>query len=124
LPIAPSYKTHNVATETADARSILNFYRRILELRTNEPALRDGEYVALNEQDPNVYALIRRLKGEAVLVVLNMSGSSQTVKVDLKGAGFPEPMKVLLTSSRTPITKVSGELVMEPFSAVIAKTVK
>jgi hypothetical protein len=31
---------------------------------------------------------------------------------------------MLLTSSRTPITKVSGELVMEPFSAVIAKTVK
>ena len=124
LPVAPSYKTHNVATETAEPHSILNFYRRILELRTNEPALRDGEYVALNEQDPNVYALIRRLKGEAVLVVLNMSGSSQTVKVDLKGAGFPKPMKVLLTSSRTPITKVSGELVMEPFSAVIAKTVK
>jgi alpha-glucosidase len=124
LPIAPSYKTHNVATETADARSILNFYRRILELRTNEPALRDGEYLALNEQDPNVYAFIRRLKGEAVLVVLNMSGSSQTVKIDLKGAGFSKPMKVLLTSSHTPITKVSSELVMEPFSVLIAKTVK
>jgi alpha-glucosidase len=124
LPVATSYKTHNVAAETADAHSILNFYRRLLELRTTEPALRDGEYLALNEQDPNVYAFIRRLKGEAALVVLNMSGSSQTVKIDLKGAGFSRPMKVLLTSSRTPITRVSSELVMQPFSVLIAKTVK
>src|ERR1700720_2954297 len=37
LPVAPSYKTHNVATETADAHSILNFYRRLFGFRTTEP---------------------------------------------------------------------------------------
>ena len=51
LPVAPNFKTHNVATETADPNSILNFYRRILALRRDEPALRDGEYVALNAQE-------------------------------------------------------------------------
>jgi alpha-glucosidase len=125
LPVAPNYRTHNVVTETADPQSILNFYRRLLELRREEPALREGQYVALNPQDPNVFAFVRRLKGEGVLVALNMSGSSQTVKVDLKAAGFSQPkMRVLLTSSHTPITKVSTEIEMEPYSALIAKTVK
>jgi glycosidase len=125
LPVAPSYTTHNVATETADAHSILNFYRKILELRRDEPALRSGQYVPLNPQDPNVFAFARRFKGEAVLVVLNMSGSRQTVKINLKAAGFSRPkLRVLVTSSNPPITKVSTELVMEPFSALIAKTVK
>ncbi|MGA2429392.1 MAG: alpha-glucosidase [Candidatus Acidiferrum sp.] len=125
LPVAPNYVTHNVATETADPQSILNFYRRLLELRRDEPALREGQYVALNPQDPNVFAFVRRLKGEAVLVALNMSGSSQKVKIDLKAAGFSRPrMRVLLASSHTPITKVSTEIEMEPFSALIAKTVK
>jgi hypothetical protein len=54
-----------------------------------------------------------------------MSGSSQTVKLNLKAAGFSRPkLRVLVTSSHPPITNVSTELVMEPFSALIAKTVK
>ena len=89
LPVAPNFKTHNVATETADPNSILNFYRRILELRREEPALRDGKYVAINPGDPNVFAFVRRLKGEAVLVVLNMSATSHTVPLDLAKVGFP-----------------------------------
>jgi len=125
LPVAPNYRTHNVATETADPQSILNFYRRLLELRRAEPALREGQYLALNPQDPNVFAFVRRWKGEAVLVALNMSGSSQTVKVDRKAAGFSQPkMSVLLTSSHAPITKVSTEIELEPFSALIAKPVQ
>jgi alpha-glucosidase len=125
LPVAPNYVTHNVATETADPQSILSFYRRLLELRRNEPALREGQYAALNPQDPNVFAFVRRWKSEAVLVALNMSGSNQTVKIDLKAAGFSKPkMRLLLTSSHTPITKVSTDIEMEPFSALIAKMVK
>jgi alpha-glucosidase len=122
LPVAPSYPTHNVATETPDSRSILNFYRRIIELRRIEPALRDGQYVPVNQEDPNVFAFVRRFKGEAVLVALNMSGSAQIVKLDLAKAGFPSgKLNVLLTSRPQRATRVSAELSMDPFSVFIAK---
>jgi alpha-glucosidase len=125
LPVAPNYKTHNVATESADSNSILNIYRRILALRRDQAALRDGEYVALNPQDPNVFAFVRRYKGEAVLVALNMSASNQTVKLDLGLAGFPSPkMTVLLTTSPNAATEVLDELTIGPFSAFIAKITK
>jgi alpha-glucosidase len=122
LPVAPSYKTHNVATETADPHSLLAFYRKLLELRRDEPALRDGEYVPLNPQDPNVFAFVRRFKGEAVLVVLNMSGAPQFVKLDLAEAGFPSAkLRGLVISSRQPVGRVSTKWSMEPFSVAIAK---
>jgi alpha-glucosidase len=122
LPVAPSYTTHNVAAETADSRSILNFYRRIIELRRTEPALRDGQYVPVNQEDPNVFAFVRRFKGEAVLVALNMSGSAQTVKLDLAKAGFPSAkLSALLKSWPQRATRASAELSMKPFSVFIAK---
>src|SRR5450755_1040239 len=122
LPVAPSYKARNVAMETSDPDSILSFYRRLLELRREEPALRDGQYVALNQDDANVFAFVRRFKGEAVVVAMNMSGATETVKLDLAKAGFPvAKLRVLASSSRKPAKKVSAKLSMEPFSVVIAK---
>ncbi len=125
LPVAPSYKTHNVVTETADSSSILEIYRRILALRRNEPALREGEYVVLNPQDPNVFVFVRLYKGEAVLVALNMSDTDQVVKLDLSAIAITSAkFSVLLTSAHKPVEDVSSELTMEPFSALIAKISK
>src|SRR5271170_5274852 len=49
LPVPATYKTHNVASELNDPDSVLQFYKRLLALRHHEPALLDGDYVALNE---------------------------------------------------------------------------
>jgi alpha-glucosidase len=73
LPVPDSYRTHNVATESKDPDSILNFYKRLLVLRHQDQALLEGDYVALDQDDPNILAYLRKYKNEAVLVVLNMS---------------------------------------------------
>ena len=77
LPVPASYKTHNVASESKDPDSVLQFYKRLLALRHHEPALLDGDYVALNQDNPDVLSYLRRYKNEAVLVVLNMSNAKQ-----------------------------------------------
>src|SRR6202043_2069200 len=59
LPVAPSYKTHNVAAEMKDENSILSFYRQLLALRHKEPALLDGDYTSINENIPNDLAYPR-----------------------------------------------------------------
>jgi alpha-glucosidase len=125
LPVAPSYKERNVAAEVTDRNSIFNFYRQLLALRHQEAALRDGEYIALNQHDPNVLTYVRRYKGEAILVVLNMSGSQQKVRFDLAPLGFSSPkFSVLLTSFRKAPPGMSEELPMEAYSAFIAKITK
>ena len=90
LPIPPSAAEHNVSVESRDPHSILSFYKRLLALRQSEPALRDGSYLSLDREDPNVLAYLRRNrgKGDSVLVVLNMSTEPRTVKLALARFGF------------------------------------
>jgi alpha-glucosidase len=125
VPVSPSYKTRNVAAEAKDPDSILSFYRQLLAMRHTEPALLEGEYIALNTDDPNVYTYMRRYKDEAILVVLNMSASNQKVRFDLGPQGFTAPkLSVLLTSLKKPVTNIYDGLTLEPYSTVIAKITK
>ena len=125
LPVPASAKTHNVSTEMKDENSVLSFYRQLLAMRHKEAALLDGDYSALNENDPNALTYVRRYKDEAVLVVLNMSAAEQKVRLDLSGLGFASPkLSVLLTSLKKPLAATPNELTMEPYSALIAKVTK
>ncbi|MBV9574632.1 MAG: alpha-glucosidase, partial [Acidobacteriales bacterium] len=83
LPVDPQYKTYNVAVEKKDPASILNYYRQLLRLRHSNQALAEGKYLPPNENDPDVLAFLRTYKGQNVLVILNMSGRRQLVKLDL-----------------------------------------
>ena len=123
LPVPDSYKTHNVATELKEPDSILNFYRRVLALRHKDPALRDGEYVALNENDPNVLSYLRRYKDEAVLVVLNMSSRPQKVSFNLQAQGLSaSKATTMLTTGKANRESASlKSIALEPFSVYIGK---
>ncbi len=83
LPIPPSAAIYNVETESKDPSSIFNAYKRLLALRKSNPALRDGSYEALNQDDPDVFAYLRRSGASAVLVALNMSSQPRTVAFNL-----------------------------------------
>jgi len=85
LPVPASSKTHNVATESKDPNSVLEFYRKVLALRHTNPVLREGNYTALNEDDANVISYLRTYKGKSVLVALNMSTSPQKPTFKLPG---------------------------------------
>ena len=122
LSIPPSYKTHNVADELKDPNSVLQFYRQLLALRHREPALLDGDYVALNEDNPNVLSYLRRYKDEAVLVVLNMSATKQQIGFDLASEGFPSAKPAaLLTSGEVSNTSRLDQISLSPFGVYIAR---
>jgi alpha-glucosidase len=126
LPVPLIYKTVNVATELKDPASILNVYRSLLALRHQNRALLDGDYVALNENDPNVLSYLRRYKNEAVLVVLNMSSKPQQVSFDLAPQGFDAKNAHTLFTTVATGSKASSvsHLSLEPFSVYIGAVSK
>ena len=126
LPVPPTYRTHNVAAERADPNSILNFYRHVLALRRNNPAVREGKYVALNESDPNVLSYLRQYKDQAVLVVLNMSAAPQKVNFDLSGQGFSSAkLKPLVsTTARLSSSVTEAQAELDGFGVLIAQVEK
>ena len=126
LPVPPSYKTYNVETEMKDPNSILSVYRQLLTMHHKEPALQNGSYIALNEDDPNVLSYLRKDQNAAILVVLNMSNTPQKVKVNLEPQGFTSPkLSVLLSTYQLPASAGAAEfLELPPFGALIAKVAK
>jgi alpha-glucosidase len=126
LPVPPSYKTVNVASELKDPSSILQVYRSLLALRHQNQALLYGSYVALKENDPNLLSYLRRYKNEAVLVVLNMSSQPQEVSFDLAPQGFPAKSARTLLTTMTPQSRESSlsHLSLQPFSVYIGSVSK
>ncbi|MBV9340769.1 MAG: alpha-glucosidase C-terminal domain-containing protein, partial [Acidobacteria bacterium] len=126
LPVDPNYRTHNVESEGKDPGSILNFYRRLLELRHQNPALLEGAYVPLNEDDPNVLCYLRTYKDEAVVVVLNMSADRQTTTLNLTSQGFAGAQATtLLTTLATHPERLSlSSVSVDPFAVYIGKISK
>jgi alpha-glucosidase len=125
LPVPASYHTHNVASELADSESVLQFYKHLLALRHNEPALLDGDYVALNQDNTNVLSYLRRYKNESVLVVLNMSATPQTMSFNLSTQGFSQVKgtTLLTTATAQPVVDLQ-HVTLDPFAVYIARVSK
>jgi alpha-glucosidase len=120
LPVAPSYRTHNVATESKDPDSVLNLYKKVLALRHKNTALLDGSYTALNEDDVNVMSYLRRYQGKAVLVALNMSAVPQNATFELGDQGFfAFTLKPLIASAQS--FAKGNHVTLEPFGLLIAE---
>ena len=124
LPVPPTASQYNVTAERNDPNSIFNFYKHLIALRREVSALRDGSYVTINRDDPNVLAYLRRAKNDTdpVLVALNMSSQAQTLNFSLKGFGVGgKQLHVLLASPQSantdlPLTGVK----LEPFGVLVA----
>ena len=124
LPVPPSAQHYNVATESRDPDSILNFYKRLLALRQSDAALRDGSYVPLNRDDPRVLSFLRKnpASGASILVALNMTADSATVGFELSPEGIlSKTARPVLTApldlkSETPL----GSITIPPFGVFIA----
>ena len=121
LPVPPTYKTHNVAEEEKDPNSVLAFYKTVLKLRHTNQALLDGNYVPVNDNDPNVLSYLRVYHDQVVLVALNMSGSGQKADFQLSKHGFTSVKSLLATGK----SAIKGDVVnLEPYGVFIAQLSK
>jgi alpha-glucosidase len=121
LPVPPTYKTHNVADEEKDPNSVLEFYKQVLKLRHTNQALVDGNYAAINENDPNVLSYVRTYKGNGIVVALNMSNAPQKITLDLKHNGFSSAKSLVSTGVSS---AQADEVSLEPFGVFIGELAK
>ncbi|NKY10214.1 glycoside hydrolase family 13 protein [Cellulomonas hominis] len=84
LAVNPNHVEVNAAAERADPQSVFHHYRRLIALRHEDPVVALGDFTMLLPDDEQVYAFTRSLDGDALLVVVNVSGQERAV--DLAGA--------------------------------------
>ena len=86
LPVNPNYADGvNVRDQQDDPGSLLNFYRRLVEVRRQLPALLAGTYQPLHETANDYVAFLRATEKQTVLVLLNYSNARHKLRFDVPG---------------------------------------
>ncbi len=72
-PLNENFMNYNIAKQDTDPASLLNHYRRLVDLRNSLPALRTGDYIPLISSCRQLYPILRVDGDEAILVFANLS---------------------------------------------------
>ena len=73
LPVHEDFTTCNAVVEERDEDSVLNFYRRLCELRASSEVLLSGEYRELLPKDEELYIFTRTLGDKKVCTAVNFA---------------------------------------------------
>jgi alpha-glucosidase len=124
LPIPPDYKTVNVEVESANPDSLLNWYKHLIALRRDNASLRDGGFVMLGKDNPDVLSYLRTgVNGSGpVVVAINMTGRPQHISLDVSPAGFSGTSgdTLLSTEKTSPSATSLKDITLKPYAVWIA----
>jgi glycosidase len=104
--------------EKADPNSLWHFYRTMLHLRKANEALALGKYENLINNNNYVFSFRRYIHNQAVIVIINLSGADQNVKISLGKAAKSAALNKLYGNSKL-ITNASGILSVGLFSYAV-----
>ena len=78
----PDNKDRNVKDELNNQNSLLNFYRKMIELRKNYPVVIEGKFELLHKNNPNLFIYTRTLEDKQLLVICSFT--KKEVKCPIK----------------------------------------
>ncbi|MGG3915558.1 glycoside hydrolase family 13 protein [Rossellomorea vietnamensis] len=81
MKVNPNFKTINVEAQEKDEKSILNFYKKMIQLKKREDVFTYGTYDLLLEKDKQIYAYTRTGENTSMVVITNLS--TKTAVCDL-----------------------------------------
>jgi maltose alpha-D-glucosyltransferase/alpha-amylase len=88
------YQAVNVESQHRNPSSLLNWTRRLIEVRRSTPVFGRGSIEVLKPANHRVLAFTRRLGRETALVVNNLAGTAQVVELDLSSLAGAIPIEM------------------------------
>lgn len=98
IDVASNYTEINVENALNDNDSILNYYKKLIEIRKKEDIIKDGKYRLLLKDHKQVYAYERFLDDEKIIVVNNFYGENCTIDLGDEIQGNLENYEVLISN--------------------------
>lgn len=85
FPVNPNYKDINVAHQLEDEHSVLNFYKKLIQLKKSHEIYTYGQFDLIDAENENVFAYTRQLEDKTVVVAGNLTDkqSSLTLPFDI-----------------------------------------
>ena len=110
LALNPNYNKINVADQLNREDSVFHYYQKLIKLRKEYEIIVYGKYELLLPDDEHIFAYVRTLGNQKLLVVCNFSKTEQ--KFDFSGY---ENAKVLISNYDG---NISEKATLKPYSAI------
>ena len=110
LALNPNYNKINVADQLKREDSVFHYYQKLIKLRKEYEIIVYGKYELLLPDDEHIFAYVRTLGNQKLLVVCNFSKTEQ--KFDFTGY---ENAKVLISNYDG---NISEKATLKPYSAI------
>ena len=110
LALNPNYNKINVADQLKREDSVFHYYQKLIKLRREYEIIVYGKYELLLPDDEHIFAYVRTLGNQKLLVVCNFSKTEQ--KFDFSGY---ENAKVLISNYDG---NISEKATLKPYSAI------
>jgi len=86
IKVNPEYKEINLKNDLKSKESVFNFYKKLIGMRKEYPAIVEGSLEFLLKDHPDVIMYLRKCEKETLLVVVNFASKHTLVE-------FPEEIK-------------------------------
>jgi alpha-glucosidase len=114
MKVNPNYKTINVESQERDENSILNFYKKMIQLKKEETVFTYGIYDLLLENDKQIYAYTRTGEDRSMVVITNLSTKNAVCDLDKLEVSSSN---LLLNNYEVDSHDESNKLTLKPYEA-------
>ncbi|WP_252236919.1 alpha-glucosidase [Clostridium sp. CH2] len=88
IDVNSNYKEINVKSELKDPNSVLNFYKKMIDVKKNSETLSYGEYKLILDEDENIYSYMRILGDKKYMIICNLSDNENLYKYEKETLTF------------------------------------
>ncbi len=117
IPFNSNYRAINAAEQEKRSDSILAFYRRMISLRKDDPALIYGDFTEYLAEHPQIYLYTRREAEAGYLVLLNLTSEPAQGLLPEELADLAETAPELLITNHPGEQPLERHLALDPWEA-------
>ena len=118
IDVNENYNSINVESQLANENSVLNFYKKLIKIRKENPSLIYGRYDMILEEDEKIYAYTRTLDNDKYVVIVNLSDEEALYKYDDLDLIYEN---LMLANYKVREHGILKELVLKPYEARLYK---
>jgi oligo-1,6-glucosidase len=111
LKVNPNYSEINAEAQINDPNSILNYFKKLVQLRKNEPVFTYGTFELEDKENTSIFAYTRTLNNKKMLIALNFTENETLFNTSINTTNA----KVMLSN----YNKTSFDNTLQPFEAII-----
>ena len=114
ISVNENHKEVNVTVENSNPNSVLNYFRKMVQLRKTNKTLVYGKYELIDKTNPKIYAYTRGAGKNKLLILLNFSKEN----VNWKITNNLKLSNKILTNNYTDLIKTKNTISLKPYQAI------